>query len=695
MTDPSVSALAPPAAPRRATRLETHGEVRIDEWYWLRERDNPEVIAYLDDENAYTEARTAHLAPLRELLFDEIRGHVQEDDDSAPTPDGPWEYFVRTLAGKQYEIHLRRPRGADPAAAGLESTVLDENARAEGTEFFQTGDVEMSPDHRIVAWTEETTGGERYRLRFHDLVAGVDLPDIVPDVYYGVAWANDNRTVFYTRPDEAMRPHQVWRHEIGTPPTDDVCVYDDPDDRYDVNLGRTRSGAWVVISSVARITTEVWVVPTDAPTTDARCIEPRVPGVEYFLDHHRHPETGDRFLVKTNADGAANFKLCAAPTDAPGRAHWVDVVGHDPAARLTQVDAFRDHLLLHGWSNGLEWLRVLTIPDGQVHEIAQPDAVYSTWPASNLEYDASTIRYGYSSLVLPRSTFEYDPATRTSRLVKQQPVPRYDPAQYTTGREWATAPDGTLVPISVVHRHDTPIDGTAPLYHYAYGSYEATVEPVFRVTPLTLLDRGFVFAISHPRGGGEMGRSWYEDGKLERKMNTFTDFNACTAHLQARGYGARASTVARGASAGGLLMGAIVNLAPDLYAGVIPEVPFVDVVTTMLDAGIPLTAGEWDEWGDPRIEAQYRAMIAYSPYDNLRADAAYPRLLVTAGLNDPRVQYWEPAKYVAKLRAISPATDVVLKTEMDAGHSGPSGRYDVWREEAFIQAWMLETVGLV
>jgi oligopeptidase B len=670
-------------------RLEAHGDVRVDEFFWLRERDNPEVFAYLEAENAYTEARTEHLAGLRDELFEEIRAHIQEDDDSPPAPDGPWEYFTRTITGAQYALHLRRPRGG-----GEEQIVLDENARAAGHDFFQAGDVEVSPDHRIVAWTEETTGGERYELRFREIAPARDLADVVANCYYGLAWASDGRTIFYTRPDGAMRPHQVWRHELGSPASDDVLVFEDPDERFDISLGRTRSGKWTVILSSSRITTEAWVVPAADPSTPAQCIEPRREGVEYSVDHHVHPATGDRFLVVTNDGGAENFELRAAPVETPGRTHWSIVVPHDDQSRLARVETFRDHLLLYDRVDGLERLRVLAVDTDELHTIELPDPVYSVWPGTNLEYDTEVIRYGYSSMVLPRSAYDYDARRRTSALVKRQPVPNYDPEQYTSARAWASADDGTRVPISIVRRCDTPLDGTAPLYHYAYGSYEATVEPVFRVFALPLVDRGFVVAISHPRGGGELGRRWWLDGRLECKGNTFTDFNACTRHLHATGHGAPSRTVARGGSAGGLLMGAITNLAPELYAGTILEVPFVDVISTMQDATIPLTVNEWDEWGNPEIESQYRAMRGYSPYDNLRAGVRYPRLLVTAGLNDPRVQYWEPAKYVAKVRALSPETDVLLKIEMGAGHHGPSGRYDLWRDEAFLQAWILETVGL-
>ena len=681
--------LSPPTVAAHPTELIAHGHTRVDPWFWLRDRDNPEVRAYLEAENAYTEARLAHLAPLRDALFEEIRSHVQEDDESAPAPLGPWEYFTRTRSGCQYGIHLRRPRGD----VGDEAVILDENQRAAGTEFFQTGDVEISPDHRFVAWTEETTGGERYEMRIRDLDARRDVAEVVDDCYYGLAWSKDSRFVFFTRPDAAMRPFQVWRHEVGTDPSADVLVFEDLDERFDIAVGATRSGDWVVITSVSRVTSEVWVVPSATPTDLARCVAPRVVGVEYYVDHHRN-EDADRFVIMTNADGAANFSVMTTPTDRTERAHWTVLIGHDPSARIASVDVFRDFIVLYERSNGLERLRVAT-PDGSdIHEIAMPDPVYSAWPDSNLEYDALMFRYGYSSLVLPRSVYDYDVASRTSSLVKRQPVPNYDPVDYTTTREWATGDDGIKIPISIVRHHDTPLDGSAALYHYAYGSYEATVEPVFRASALTLLDRGFVVAISHPRGGGEMGRTWWEQGHLEHKINTFFDFNACTRHLHMTGHGSPTRTVARGGSAGGLLMGAITNLAPELYAGVVPEVPFVDVISTMQDPSIPLTVNEWDEWGDPRDEHIYQAMLGYSPYDNLVPSRRYPRLFVTAGLNDPRVQYWEPAKYVAKLRAISPETDVVLKTEMGAGHHGPSGRYDAWRDEAYTQAWILETVGL-
>ncbi len=682
--------LIPPSAPRHPKSLVAHGHTRDDDWFWLRERTNPATIAYIEAENTFTDATLASLDCLRATLFEEIRSHIQEDDESAPAPYGPWEYFTRTIEGSQYELHLRRPLTGGPA-----TVVLDENAQATGHDFFAVGDIEISQDHQIVAWTRDTNGGERYSLHFCDIATGLALPDVIENCYYGIAWAQDCRTVFYCRPDDAMRPYQVWRHELGTRADADVLVYEDLDERFDMSLETSLSRAWILITSVSRITTEVWVIDASDPTELPRCIEPRRDGIEYYIIHHDHDVTGDRFLILNNANGATNFALHSAPVSNPGIESWSEVVGHSDDARIVSVDAFKDHILLYERVNGLQRLRVLTILDNEIHEIQMTDEIFSVWPGANLNYNTTVIRYGYSSMIVPKTVFDYDIATRTASLVKQQPVPAYTASNYVTKREWAIAHDGVRVPISIVFRSDTHIDGRAPLYHYAYGSYEATVEPTFRVLALPLLDRGFVVAISHPRGGGEMGRDWWEHGRGLEKINTFLDFNACTRHLHANGYGNPQTTVARGASAGGLLMGAVMHLAPDLYAGIVAEVPFVDVISTLQDPSIPLTVNEWDEWGDPADAKIYNAMLDYSPYDNIDAEAKYPRCLVTAGLNDPRVQYWEPTKFVAKMRYVSPATDILLRTEMGAGHGGPSGRYDAWKDEAFVQSWIIETAGVV
>ncbi len=693
----------PPIAARRPVVLTAHGDDRADDWFWLRERDSPDVLEYLRAENAYTAARMAPHQALQNALYDELKGHVLETDTGAPIPWGPWSYFVRTTEGQQYATHCRVPRGVTPreagpqasggeaspsgrepqASGGEEVLVLDENVVAHGHDYFRLGDLAISPDHRVAAYTVDFTGGERYELRFRDIASGADVDEVIPDVYYSLAWSADSSTIFYTRPDEAMRPFEVWRHTRGTPVADDARVFRDDDERFDVWVHRSRSGEYIFIGSDSRTTSEVLLIPADDVATEPRVVAPRVDGVEYGVDHR-----GQDLVIWSNVDGKTNFELFRAPVDTPGREHWVTQIPHDPEVRLAHASAFRDFVLLYERTRGLERLRVLH-DDGNVGEIALPDPVYSVWPGGTREFDTDVIRYQYSSLVRPLSSFDYHVTAGRSVLVKPQPVPGYDHEQYVAAREWAVAGDGTAVPISIVHRRDTPIDGTAPLHVYGYGSYEASIDPTFDVDVLPLLDRGWVYAIAHPRGGGELGRAWYEDGKLAHKMHTFTDFIACADHLVAKGYGDGARVVARGASAGGLLMGAITNLRPDRWLGVVAEVPFVDVLSTMSDPTIPLTVNEWEEWGNPAIEAEYRAMRAYSPYDNLAAGVRYPRLLVTGGLNDPRVQYWEPAKYVAKLRAISPETDVLLKMEMGAGHGGPSGRYVRMRDEAFVLAWML------
>ena len=706
-----VSEPLPPIAPQRPTRLEHDGDVRVDPWFWLRERDDPEVLAYLDAENAYTREVLAHLSGLRRALYDEIVGRVQESDTTAPVRRGDHEYFTRTIEGLQYGVHCRRPAGtaslpdpfAEPGAAPDEVVVLDENALADDHDYFAVGDLVVNPEQTVAAFSTDITGGERYELRFRAIPAadgtrGGELDDVVTDVYYGVVWANDGATVFYTRPDDAMRPWQVWRHHVGTAESDDVLVFQEDDDRFYVGVSRSRSGRFVEITTASKVTSEVWLVDADTPDAAAVVVEPREQGHEYHVEHHAG-RGGDRLYVLSNADGAENFALLVTPVSSPGRASWQTVLPHRDDTRLDDVDAFADFVVVSERADAVERLRVLTLDDdGAVrddHVLEMPEAVYSAWLGSNPEYDTSTIRYQYTSLVSPASAFDYDPVTRTAALVKRQPVPGYDPERYESRREWATAPDGTRVPISIVARRDRRADEPSPMLLYGYGSYEVSIDPTFSSSRVSLLDRGVVFAIAHVRGGGELGRRWYDDGKLLHKTNTFTDFVACAEHLVHEGWTAPDRLTARGGSAGGLLMGAVANLRPDLFRAVVAEVPFVDCLTTILDESLPLTITEWEEWGDPVHDpAVYALMKSYSPYDNVEAKD-YPALLVTGGLNDPRVQYWEPAKWVSKLRTLK--TDdrlLVLKMEMGAGHSGPSGRYDAWRDEAFVLSFLLDQLGL-
>jgi oligopeptidase B len=673
--------------------LALHGDERVDDWHWMRDRDDPAVRAHLEAENAYTEAVLAPTAALRDRIFAEIKARVQETDTSAAVPYGPWEYYTRTVEGEQYAIHCRRPRDG-----GAEQVLLDENVEAAGHEYFALGGFEVSPDHATLAYAVDITGGERLTLRFRDLSAATDLPDVVDDVTYGLAWADDARTCFYVRPDDALRPWQVWRHTLGTATTDDVLVFEEPDERFYVGVHRTRSDRLVLIETASKMTSETWFLPTDAPTDPPRVVAPREHGHEYSVEHQRGAGADgadDRFLIVTNDAGARNFKLVTAPVAEPGRSQWREVVAHRDGVRLEDVDAFRGHVVLSERADGLDRLRVVAT-DGRWEpvDLAFPDPVYSAWVGPNAEYDATTLRVGYTSLVAPVTDLDVDLATLEPTVVKTQPVPGYDATRYTSAREWATAPDGTRVPISVVHRTDVARDGTAPLLLYGYGAYEHSIDPAFRSSRLALLDRGFVCAVAHVRGGGELGRQWYEQGRLTNKQHTFTDFVACAEHLLANGYAAPGRLVARGGSAGGLLMGAVANSRPELFAAIVAEVPFVDVLTTMLDASLPLTVTEWEEWGDPRDPETYACIRRYSPYDNV-ARRPYPAMLVTTGFNDPRVQYWEPAKWVAKLRAhTTSGKPILLRTELGAGHGGPSGRYAAWREEALILAFVCSAVGI-
>ena len=682
--------LAPPVAAGHPTVLTVHGDSRSDEWYWLRERENPEVKAHLEAENAFTKQALAHTDALQGRLYDEIVGRILETDLSVPAAKGDWWYYGRTVEGLQYPIACRRRGGPE----GPEQVMLDQNELAAGHEFFEVANHVVSPDAALLAYATDTDGSERYTLRVRDLEGGADLADEVPDTSYGLAWAADNRTVFYVKVDAAMRPYQLWRHVLGTPAADDVLVHQEDDDRFYLGVHLTKSERYILLTLASKVTTEVRYLAADEPTGQFGVVAPREQGVEYDVDHYAGKE-GDRFLIVTNADGAENFKLVEAPVGEPSREHWSDVVPHRSEVKLDGIDVFVGHIALFERAEGLRRLAVRRLSDGETHVVEQAEPVYTVYPGANLELDSAILRFGYSSLVTPHSVYDYDLESRTRELKKRQPVlGGYDPDEYQTARLWATAPDGVKVPVSLVHRKGVVLDGSAPALLYGYGSYEHSVEPVFSSLRLSLLERGFVFAIAHVRGGGELGRRWYEDGKLLTKKNTFTDFVACAEHLVEHRYCSPDRLVIRGGSAGGLLVGATVNLRPDLFRGVVAEVPFVDVLTTICDETLPLTVLEWEEWGNPKADPDvYTYMKSYSPYDNV-SPAPYPAMFVTAGLNDPRVSYWEPAKWVQRLRShTSGDAPVLLKTELGAGHMGPSGRYDAWRDEALVYAFVLDTVG--
>ncbi len=691
----------PPQAPRRPRELVAHGDRRVDDWYWLRsdDRSDPEVRAHLEAENAFVAAALAHTEDLQADLFKEMKARIKETDLSVPYRKGARWYYSRTVEGQQYPILCRTalepptPLPEDEPVPG-EEVLLDLNVLAGDSDYFALGAFDLAPGQDLLLYSTDHDGSEHYRMRIRDLRTGTDLPDEIEDTTYGSAWAGD-ATVFYVRMDAAMRPHQVWRHEVGAPPADDVLVYEDPDERFYVSVDLSSTEQWVQISSGSKVTTEELVIPADDPRRTPRVVQPREQDVEYDVTHAPAPG-GDRFVILTNADGAVNFKLVTAPVDDPRRERWEDLVPHRPDVKLEGVTAFAGHLVRYERREGVRRIVVQSYDGSPERELAMPEPVYATGPATNAEFDAVALRFTYTSLVTPSTVFEEDLATGARTLLKATEVlGGHDPADYVTGRLWATAPDGTRVPISYVHRADVALDGTAPCLLYGYGSYEACIDPSFSTLRLSLLDRGFVFAIAHVRGGGELGRPWYDDGKLLHKRNTFSDFVAAAEHLVTERITAADRLVARGASAGGLLMGAIANLRPDLFAAVVAEVPFVDCLTTILDETLPLTVTEWEEWGNPVEDPDvYAYMQGYSPYDNVKP-LAYPAVLATAGLNDPRVSYWEPAKWVQALRAATTSgRPIYLKTELGAGHQGPSGRYDAWKDEAFVYAFVLDALGL-
>lgn len=679
-SSPTAGPGAPPVAPTSPHVWDRPTGPVEDPWAWLRDRDDPRTLEYLAAENAYTEAWFAPLAGLKEQLFQEIKGRIKETDESVPVRRGPWWYVARTIEGLDYRVHCR----GDAAETATRDVLLDENAEAAGHEFFEVGAFDVSPSHRLLAWSSDTDGGERYEMRVRDLTTGAELEDRIHPTYYGTAWSAGDEWLFYTVPDDAMRPHQVWRHRLGTVQSDDVLVLEEADERFFLGVEASRDQRWVVITAESKQSTEVWVVPAADPTARPRSVVPRRADHEYSVE----PQ-GDRFVILTN-DGAEDFRVVTAPHDDPGQ--WTELVGHVPGRRITSVDAFAGHLVLHEWADAQPRLRLL-FDDGTERVVDVGDEPSDVELDSNPEYQTTSLRYTYQSLSTPSSVYETDVHTGERRLLKQTPVLGVDLSQYVSTRLWAPSTSGATVPLDVVHHRDTAIDGTAPVLLYGYGSYEASIPPWFSPARLSLLDRGWVWALAHPRGGGELGRRWYLDGKLQHKQNTFDDFHACVEHLVTQGYGAAGRVAIRGGSAGGLLVGACMVQRPDAVNAVVAEVPFVDVVSTMSDPSLPLTVTEWEEWGDPRSEPAASYMLGYSPYDGVEP-RAYPALYVTAGLNDPRVAFHEPAKWVAKLRSLrTDGRPMLLKTEMGAGHAGPSGRYDAWRDEAQVIAFLLTVMG--
>lgn len=675
---------APPRA-RIVPRAEVvHGETRVDDYFWLRDRGDPEVIAYLEAENRYSTEVMRHTEALQETLYQEMRGRIEETDLSVPERIDDFYYYSRTEAGGQYPILCRR-RDSNQAR---EEVLLDQNRLAAGQAYFRLGAAEVSPDHRLLAYSVDSSGAEEFTLFIKDLATGELLPESMSRTAHGVAWANDSRTLFYAVLDEAHRPCRLYRHVLGTSPSHDELVYHEPDPSFFLDISRTRSRQYLLLDLSSHLTSEVWYTSADHPEQPFRVIQPRQSGIEYTVTHH-----DTRFFITTN-DAAPNFRLVQAPVACPSKEHWSPVLPYRPEIRLDSTDAFRNHLVVYEREAGLRRIRVLELGSGSAHLIPFPEPVYTIHPHANPEFDTTLLRFTYTSLVTPSSVVEYDLALHTWTVRKQTVVRGgYDRSRYCSERLLATAPDGVQVPISLVYRIPLQRHGTRPLLLSGYGAYGLSYDPVFSSNTLSLLDRGFVVAIAHVRGGEEMGRAWYEGGRLLQKRSSFTDFIAAAEHLVQTGYTSPDRMVINGGSAGGLLIGAVTNLRPDLFRAVLAEVPFVDVMNTMLDASLPLTVIEYDEWGNPNDPAAYWYIRSYSPYDNVEAKA-YPHMLVTAGLNDPRVAYWEPAKWTAKLRATKTDTNrLVLRTNMGAGHGGASGRYDSLREMAFKYAFILDVLG--
>jgi oligopeptidase B len=678
------STLQPPIARRVPRSVTMHGDTRDDPYYWLRDRTNPEVIAYLSAENAYIEQAMQHTQPLQEQIYAEMRGRIKEIDASVPVQRDDYFYYTRMEPGKQYPIHCRKHSSLDAP----EELLLDQNVLAEGQSYFQVGIFKVSPNHQLLAYSVDTAGSEIYTIFFKDLATGALLPDQLSNTYYGVEWANDNRTLFYNTLDDALRPYKAFRHTLGADQSDDALVYHEADEAFYLHIAKTRSSAYLLITLESTTSTETHFGAADQPDADFAVVQPRLPDVEYAVADH-----GDSWLIVTNQQ-AQNFKLVTAPIATPGWEHWRDRIPHRPDVLIDGIDVFRDYLAVYEREGGLKRIRISRPDGGAARYIPFPEPVYSFTPGPNEQFESSLLRFTYTSLVTPDSVIDYDMRANTWELKKQDEIPGgYDPARFDSERIYATAADGMRVPISLVYQKGSARDGSNPMLLYGYGSYGSNVDPSFNVKRLSLLERGFVFAIAHVRGGSDMGRAWYDDGKLLHKRNSFTDLIACAEHVIAEGYTSSARLAIMGGSAGGLLVGATVTLRPDLFKAVIAHVPFVDVLNTMSDASIPLVVPEYQQWGNPASLAEYEYMKSYSPYDNVAA-TDYPHMLVTAGLNDPRVAYWEPAKWVAQLRAHKTDHNLLfLKTNMSTGHFGASGRYDELKEVAQEWAFLIDVLG--
>jgi oligopeptidase B len=686
--DPMNTSPVPPVAKERDTALTIHNDIRIDPYFWMNNPEDPEVIAYLNAENEYYHQMTAHTKKLQEDLFEEMKSRIKEDDSSVPYLYNGYYYITRFEVGKEYPIYSRKKGSLDAP----EEIMFDCNEMAKGHSYFKLTGLSISPDNQWATFAIDTKGRRIYTLQVKNLKTGEILGDTIELTTGNVTWANDNKTLFYTRQDaQTLRSDKVYRHVIGTHPADDPLMYHEQDDTFSVMVMKSKSKKYIMIGINSTLTSEYRYIDANVPAGDFKTFQPRVRGLEYSVSHFR-----DHFYIVTNKDKATNFKVMKTPESKTGQQNWVDVIPHREDTLVEGIEIFKNYLVVEERNDGLNKLKIMPWSGAESYYLPFELETYSAFVGTNVDFDTDILRFGYQSLATPFSVIDFNMTNRTKQIMKEQEVlgGKFDKKNYEEKRVWATATDGTKVPISMVWRKGMKQDGKNPLLQYGYGSYGISMDPGFDSSLLSLLDRGFIYAIAHIRGGEDLGRPWYEDGKLLKKKNTFTDFIDCSKFLIAEKYTSPEHLFAAGGSAGGLLMGAVINMAPELYKGVIASVPFVDVVTTMLDDSIPLTTGEYDEWGNPNEKVYYDYMKSYSPYDNVEVKA-YPNMLVLTGFHDSQVQYWEPAKWVAKLRKLKTDNNVlVFHTNMDAGHSGASGRFESLKETAMEYAFLLDLAGV-
>ncbi|WP_109853489.1 S9 family peptidase [Aquimarina sp. AU58] len=682
------SKVQPPIAAKKPANLEKHDDIRVDNYFWLNDRENQEVIDYLEQENAYNDKMTAHTKKFQENLFEEMKSRIKEDDSSVPYKLNGYWYLTRFEKGKDYPIYSRKKESLDAE----EEILFDCNKEAEGYSYYRLSGLSISPDNKLAAYGVDTVSRRKYTIRIKNLVTGEVYPEIIETTTGGSTWATDSKTLFYTKKDnETLRSNKIYRHVLGTPVSDDVEIFNETDDTFSTFVYKTKSKKYLVIGSSSTLTSEYRILRSDDPTGEFKVFQPRIRGVEYGIAHY-----DDHFYVLTNADEATNFKLMKVSEDNTAKENWKDVIPHRKDVLLEDVEIFKEYLVISERNNGLNKINIKRWDGTADYYLPFDNETYTAYVSTNPDFDTKSLRYSYNSLTTPNSVIDFDMESQEKKVKKEQEVlgGKFDKSDYVSERVWATAEDGTKIPISLIYKRGLQKDRSNPLLQYGYGSYGSTIDPYFSTARLSLLDRGFIYAIAHIRGSEYLGRSWYEDGKLLKKKNTFTDFIDCSKSLIAQGYTSTNHLYAMGGSAGGLLMGAIVNMAPELYNGVVASVPFVDVVSTMLDDSIPLTTGEYDEWGNPNEKEYYTYMKSYSPYDNVVAQK-YPNMLVNTGLHDSQVQYWEPAKWVAKLRELKTDKNLlILHTNMEAGHGGASGRFEALKEVAEEYAFLLDLEGI-